>query len=91
MKYFPPKDPDEVLDYVIDWSDELTAVSDTITTSTWIVPLGITNDDETTTSTAATIWLSGGTDGTTYKLINRIVTAGDRTYESAIGVRVRSR
>lgn len=34
-----PKDPDEVLDYGLDWTARL--VGDTISTSQWIVPDGI--------------------------------------------------
>ena len=40
---WPDKDPDEVLDYCLDWSDRLGS-SDTISTSTWIVPTGIVAD-----------------------------------------------
>ncbi|WP_456300000.1 phage fiber-tail adaptor protein [Sinorhizobium chiapasense] len=28
-----------------------------------------------------TVWLSSGTDGTNYSLVNRVVTAGGRTYD----------
>ena len=83
------KDPDAVLDYQVDWSDWL--VSDTINTSTWIVPTGIVNDSDTNTTTAATIWLSGGTIGTNYSLVSRIVTAGGRTDDRTITIMVRGR
>jgi hypothetical protein len=39
-KFEKPKDPNSVADYGLDWS--LRLVSDTILTSTWIVPDGIT-------------------------------------------------
>ena len=67
------KDPNAVLEYQIDWSSWLGA--DTIVTSTWTVPTGITKDSSTNTTTTATIWLSGGTAGTRYELTNRIVTS----------------
>lgn len=73
------KDPDEVLDYVRDWSALLGA--DTISTSTWTPDSGITVNSSSNTTTTATVWLSGGTLGTTYGVRNRIVTAGGRTHD----------
>ena len=72
------KDPDAVLDYGIDWGDWLTDVSDTISTSTWTAPAGITKDSDTHNDTTTTIWLSGGTAGSSYSLVNHITTAGGR-------------
>ena len=84
---FPPKDPDAVKDYSIDWSAWLG--SDTISTSEWTVPSGITKDSDSNTTTVTTIWLSGGTAGTDYELVNRIVTAAGRTEDKTVIVRVR--
>ena len=53
------KDPDEVLDYSIDWSTWLD--SDTISSSSWTVESGITKDSDSNDTTSTTIWLSGGT------------------------------
>ncbi len=83
------KDPDEILDYKVDWSDWL--VSDTINTSTWTVPAGLTAGAASNTTTTATQWISGGTAGTTYTVTNRIVTAGLRTAERSITIKVQSR
>ncbi len=80
------KDPNAVLDYVLDWGTWLG--SDTISTSTWTVPTGITEDSSTNTTTTATIWLSGGTAGSTYLLINRIVTVAGRTEDRTIQITV---
>jgi hypothetical protein len=84
------KDPNAVLDYTVDWEDWLVG-SDTIATSTWSVPSGITKDSDTKSTTAATIWLSGGAHGTNYALVNRIVTASGRTDDRTITVQVRSK
>lgn len=86
------KDPDEVLDYEIDWTKWLSG-DDTISTSSWTVPSGITKDsDSITDDTKSTkIWLSGGTDGTDYDLLNEIVTANGRTAQRTITIGVRSR
>jgi hypothetical protein len=71
-----PKDPDELLDYQVDWTQPL--AGDLISTSTWIVPDGIEAGQEANTTTTATIWLSGGEVGKDYSLINRITTAAGR-------------
>lgn len=81
------KDPDDVLDYQIDWSDWL-PTGDTISTSTWTADTGITVDSESETTTVATVWLSGGTVGNTYSVRNRIVTTGGRTKDKTIRIRV---
>jgi hypothetical protein len=86
------KDPDETLDFKIDWSDWLTespSDNDTITSSSWIVPSGITEVDTSNDTTSATIWISGGTDNTDYEITNRVVTAGGRTADCEIMIRVR--
>ncbi len=78
------KDPDAVLDYQIDWEDWLDG--DTISSSSWTVADGITEVTDTNTTTTATIWLSGGTDGASYNVVNRIVTAGGRTEDRTITI-----
>jgi len=84
------KDPSSVLDFGFDWSDWLDT-DDSVSTSTWNVPTGITRDSDTNTSTTTTIWLSGGTVGSKYKITNRMVTANGRTVERSFYVKVESR
>lgn len=81
LKY---KHPDEVLDFPIDWSEWLAEVGDTISTSAWSVPAGITADSDSKTADTATVWLSGGTDGNSYSVRNTIETAGGRTATRAL-------
>ena len=69
------KAPTEVLDFQQDWAAELDA--DTISTSEWALDTGITKDSDTNTDTTATAWISGGTEGKTYKVVNTIVTASN--------------
>lgn len=83
------KDPDAVLDYVRDWSTFLGA--DTISTSTWTAPAGITVNSSSNTTTTATVWLSGGTEGTTYAVRNRITTAGGRTEDHTLHFVIQSK
>jgi hypothetical protein len=80
------KDPDASLDYGINWAAWLG--TDTIATSTWIVDVGLTKGTASNTTTTTTVWLSGGTLGVTYKAVNRIVTAGGRTNDRTLRVRV---
>jgi hypothetical protein len=84
-----PKDPNAVLDYKIDWTTWL--AGDTISSSTWIVPSGITKTTESNTTTTTTIWLSGGTADTEYEVVNRIVTAGGRTDDRTLHIFVADR
>jgi hypothetical protein len=86
---WPDKDPDEVLDYSLNWSPRLD--SDTIATSTWVVPAGITKNSDTNTTTTTTIWLSSGVASTTYDILNRITTAGGRTMDQTVKLKVKER
>ena len=70
------KDPDAILDYGFDWS--LWLDTDTISTSTWIIPAGLTRDSQTNTTTTTTVWISSGVDGTEYPITNLITTAAGR-------------
>lgn len=71
------KDPDSVLDFTFDYSAWLD--SDTISTSDFTVPSGLTKDSDSNTTTTTTIFLSAGTAFARYEIHNRIVTAGGRT------------
>lgn len=83
------KDPNAVLDYSIDWGTNYLESSDTISTSAWTVPTGITKDSDTKSGTKTTIWLSGGSAGESYELVNRIVTNDGRTDDRSIRINVR--
>lgn len=85
------KDPDEVKDYKLDWAAMLD--TDTISTSTWSVAVGagLVIDSNSKTNTDTTVWLSAGTAGVTYELLNRVVTAGGRTYDQTCKLKVKSK
>lgn len=82
MKRWPAKkDPDEVLDFEIDWSARL-GDSDAISSVTWTVPAGLTKESQSNTTTVAVVWLSGGlVADESYQIGCRIVTTGGRTYD----------
>jgi len=81
----------EVLDYVVDWNTGGWLDGDTIATSTWSAETGLTIDSETETTTAATVWLSGGTSDEVYIVTNQIVTAAGRTAERSFRLAVEDR
>ena len=84
------KDPDSVKDYQINWESWLNG-QDTLSTSNWTVPSGITEDSSTVSTTAATIWLSGGVVGNNYELVNRVVTVGGRTQDQTLIIKCEER
>jgi hypothetical protein len=74
----------DTLDYQMDWDDWLSAITDTIATSTWTAEpsTGIDIDGPPApshTPVSTKIWISGGTDQQTYTIYNTITTAGGRT------------
>lgn len=83
------KDPEAELDYTIDWSEWLD--TDTIASSSWDVPTGLTATDDDSTSTTATVWLSEGVDNHNYTITNTIVTAGGRTDSRSFEIKIRER
>lgn len=92
MLYWPDKDPDEVLDYVHDWTDRLASTGDddtvvsvlTLVTSGTVVldsPAGLAGMFQTT-------WLSGGTACETCIITLRAVTALGRTYDETVTLKI---
>ena len=74
------KDPNETYNYILDYTDELR--SDTIHTSTWVVPLGLTQVGTPSITGATTeIVLRGGSNGAKFKVVNTIVTHAGNTIE----------
>lgn len=90
MLSWPSKDPNEVLDYQLDWTDRL-AVGETITTSTWSVVEGtVTINSSSQASGIATVWLSGGTADERCLLLDRVVTSAGRTFDQTVVLRIRT-
>lgn len=97
------KDPNAVLDYKFDWapltngadggSSDWLASGETISTKTITVSTGLTEDSSaiTDTNTSVTVWLSGGTAGTSYTVACKIATSDSRTDERTITINVRDR
>jgi hypothetical protein len=83
----------EEADFGIDWSTDLDP-GDTVANSTWTVEPGLvvgsgTKDPYITTDGLGTrIWLSGGTDGVEYEIVNDIITTGGRDFQKRTSLRV---
>lgn len=99
---WPNKDPDEVLDYSVDWSRWI--ASATITGVTWYVDNennvktelndsdivnGIQCVSRTNTDTVATIYLGQGVVNTNYKFYCKISTTAGSVAERTIRLRVK--
>lgn len=87
---FEPKDPNAVLDYAFDWAAWL--AGDTIANSAWTVTGGgVSVSSASNTTTTATVFLSGGIEGSEATISNRITTAGGRTQDKTAVVPIASR
>ncbi len=76
-------------DYTVDWSQDLG--TDTIATSTWSVEptgLSISAPAPSNTTTAATVWTSGGSPGANYLVTNTITTTGGRELEQRLVISI---
>lgn len=83
------KDPAARLDYEIDWTTWLDG--DTLTASTWVSDSGLTVASSSYDDSKATVWLTGGTLGTRYKVTNHITTAQGRIDERTLTITIRDR
>lgn len=81
------RSPESVLDFTINWAPWLPA-EDTIDTSNWTVgtPSGVTITSTSQSANTTTVWISGGTAGVTYHVVNTITTTGGRTDERTLSL-----
>lgn len=91
------KQPAEVKDYDIDYSewlgpvaDEVASVATVVTSDSEAVPTLVVDSTEQST-TVVKLWISGGTTGTRYKVTVRMTTAGGRLDESELVFTVKDR
>ena len=83
------KQPAEVQDYDIDFSEWLAAFPDTAVSHAVTADAGITLGATTLAAGVVKVWLSGGLTGTSYKITTAITTAGGRTKEDEIKIKVK--
>jgi hypothetical protein len=86
------KQPEDIQDFDIDFSEWLAARNDTAVGPGGLVitaDAGITIVASTLSNGVVKIFTSGGTDGVTYKLTARVTTAGNRVKTAEIKVKVK--
>jgi len=75
-----PKHPGSSQVYTVNWARSLNPAA-IVTVSTWTVPTGITKVTDAIVSggLSTSIQLSGGLDGTDYRLVNTVTTSDGET------------
>lgn len=77
-------DPDGITDVPFNWAPRLEG--ETILTSTFLLPDGLTEESSSNTDTTATIFVSGAVCGTLYRITNRITDTGGRSWDKTYRV-----
>ncbi len=90
------KDPDEVLDYTIDWKTDRLDEGDTLSSSEWFIEGDdealVKDSDQVYAVTGKTvIWLHGGTEGKAYTVTNRVTTISQRTFDQSVTLKIKTR
>jgi hypothetical protein len=89
------KQPVDVQDYSIDYAEYLAGLEDTAPGPATALNLtvtadaGIVIDRSTLVNGVVTVWLSGGTDGKSYKVTATLTTVGGRKKQAEIIVKVK--
>lgn len=99
MASWPAKDPDDVLDYPLDWSEQMAIDDDdTIADYEVIIEEGTVEVDTTKataglsfTDTETRVWLKNGTIGETCEIVNRITTAAGRVYDHTRTLKIKAK
>jgi hypothetical protein len=82
------QDPEDVLDYTIDYSNILPA-SDSIASSSWAVDPGVTVDQTSFSGLKSFFWVSGGTADQIYTATNHVVSTEGREVDFSVTIRIR--
>ncbi len=105
MEKWPNKDPQEILDYEIDWGTERLEDAEEIETSEWAVaegtvevlensphqPIVVAHEETGRANSVTRCWLSGGTLGETCIVTNTITTTAERTRELSGKVKIKAK
>ena len=90
MAAWPDKDPNDKLDYTIDWSAALTE-GDTIVASEWTISEELVFSNMSFDTTKTIVWLAEGVEGVKYTLTNKVTTFAGRVIERSVLLKVKSR
>lgn len=89
-KFPHPKDPDDVTDFALDWNNRLDA-GDTLTDSEFEIVTGtILLGNQTIDGNKTVVWISGGADGETATILNRVTTSGGRQYDQSFQLKIKN-
>lgn len=92
MLVLPAKDPNEVVDYELDWARYRLEEGETITDSDFTVVAGtVVIDSKDEVAGVTKVWLSGGTVGESCQILNRITTSAGRIYDQTAKLRIRTK
>lgn len=81
------KTPDEAIVVRFYWAARLDG--ETISSATYELPDGLTNEADSESGSIAQVRVSGGSEGYTYRVISKITTSGTRDLEAVKRVVVR--
>ena len=93
VKFKSPKDPDEILDFHVRWVNRIDE-DDEIVSSTFTLvdedsTVGI--DESFIDGTTTIMWLSGGVDGESCSILNRINTLNGRRMDQTLVVKIKTK
>ena len=97
MLTWPTKDPDELIDYTVNWADQVNGprliLNELLTSCTFSVVSGsVTINRQSFVATGlGTVWLQGGTEGDMCVVLCRVVTNQGRNYDQSTKIRIRTR
>ena len=91
MYSWPHKDPNEVLDYRVDWTARLESGETLVTSNVFLASGSVVIDSQANAGAVVTVWLSGGVESSINVLTNRITTNQGRTYDESVQLRVRTK
>ncbi len=77
----------EIVDLVMNWETALDS-GDSIVTSAWSVPTGITASNLSSTAYTTSLRLSSGTTGRPYALINTVTLTSGQKYQAPLSVTI---
>lgn len=85
---FPPKDPDEVLDYLFDWSLELETTETIVSHSITVSNITNVSDVRDNTNKKVSVRLSGGIIGDTGKIECTVTTSVGQIIQRTAEVKI---
>lgn len=96
-KWSIPKDPNAVLDYIENWTDWLTPLSDSISSAS-VVATGSADGSNVAVDSSVVAngthvhaWISGGVAGETVTVRYRVTTAGGRVDDRSFYLKIKER